>query len=91
MPVGQRKTDAPASVVVCIGSSAKTQKLIAATAEYARDSGVPLKILHVSHSTQNTDGADALINKNLAIANLLDADRIKIVDSDVTHGILTIF
>ncbi|MDF1588001.1 MAG: DUF4118 domain-containing protein [Gammaproteobacteria bacterium] len=78
----------PASVVVCIGSSAKTQKLIAAGAEYALDSGVPLKILHVSHSTQNTDDADALINKNLAIANLLDAERIKIVDSDVTHGIL---
>ena len=77
----------PASVVVCIGSSPSAQKLIAAGAEYAREIGAPLKILHVTQPSQG-DNVEAVLNKSLAFANLLDAELIKISESDVTLGIL---
>lgn len=77
----------PASVVVCIGGTPSAQKLIAAGAEYAREIGAPLKVLHVTQSSQDDD-LETVFDNSLAFANLLDAELIKVTESDVTRGIL---
>ena len=66
----------PAPVVVCIGGSPSAQKLIAAGAEYARETGAPLKVLHVTQSSDND--SDSIVQNSLALANLLDAEFLKI-------------